>query len=93
MRSSAWKSRTQGTAISTSAYASTHRHCARIPSRSPWRKAKGAIRRAAGAVRKKTSAGAESSSTAMRMNRYGMPQMMHRAMKSTQPLRVTGRPP
>ena len=57
---------------------------------SPRRSANGRSRSAAGAVRRKTSAGGGSSRTATRMKRYGMPQITHSVMNSSQPLRDTG---
>ena len=71
-------------------YSRTHGQLRSRRRSSPRRSANGSSRSAAGAVRKKTSAGGGSSRTATRMNRYGMPQITQRVMKSSQPLRDTG---
>ena len=89
MRCSAWASSSHGTHSSTAVYRSTHGQLRSMRRSSPLRSANGRSRSAAGAVRSRTSAAGGSSRTAMRMNRYGMPQITHSAMNSSQPLRDT----
>ena len=87
---SALESSSHGAATSTAAKArsGTHlRRAARSPSRD---RANGRRISAATPVRKNTNVGGESSPTAIRMKRYGMPQITHMAANSNRPRRLTG---
>ena len=73
---SAEPSATHGMAISTTANATTQRHRARTGRRSVRARATGSRIAAAMAVRQNTSVAGVTSPTAIRMNRYGTPQMI-----------------
>ncbi len=77
--------------VSESVKASTHGQNLSAVRKLPWRRAQGSSNSVAGAVRRNTSAGGETSATATRISRYGIPQMTHRERKSNQPLRDTDR--
>src|SRR5665213_989154 len=86
---SARPTKNQGMASSAAVNARSHRHRARIPD-SAWRcRAMGRSTRAAGAVRRKMRVAGETSRTAIRMSRYGQPQITDMARKRIQPRLVT----
>jgi len=78
----------QGTPISMSANIARGRHLSKRFRKPPRRMAIGNSTMAAIAVRRNTSVAGVSSWTAMRMNRYGIPQITHIATKRRRPRRV-----
>ena len=84
---------THGIAISTTAKATSQRQRARIGRMSTRRSAIGSRMAVASPVRRRTSRAGEISATAIRMNRYGIPQITDISANRTSPRRVTTPPP